>query len=627
MRLTSLFISAALLFSCMASIAKETPVKDLDQRTVFFHEDYTANEDFTFVEVQSLAIQILNKRAVENAKSRSISYSKSVETIEILEAYNLKSNGNKLAVPKDNYQIRTNSGRESNGPVFSDRATITTVFPEVEVGDTLVLSYKRTVSEPMFPEYFTAANSFSTAHAYDDVTINLTVPKSFKGKYKSRNMAETIVDAGDRVKYTWRWTNSEPIIDYRKDYSVRDLDSETGFSYSTFDSYQAIAEAYGVRALPKAKVTDRVSELADRIVGNIAGKRQQAQLLYEWVATNITYAGNCVGVGAVVPHDISFILDNHMGDCKDHATLLQALLEAKDIDSVQALVNSGNIYSLPGIPAVNSVNHVINYLPDFDLFVDSTSDSTPFGMLPTSVQGKPVLLVKNFAAGKKTPISKPGADAQTLTSEIKVQPDGSIKGFAHIVLQGEPAVTARSNWRRTSKDSEEQWLKSLFTNNGQNGSASIVKDDPKPLLGKYNYTMHFEQKEFLLSDSAGAFSVYAPTPSYLPIYQLAWVPEQLEEHPIACSGGESIEHFTYEFPENFKLLDFPKSKVIKGGNLHYEANYKLTGNVLHVKRALLDSTPGPTCSPEYMSEQREILKKIFRNLRAQIVYKPLTEDD
>ena len=33
-----------------------------------------------------------------------------------------------------------------------------------------------------------------------------------------------------------------------------------------------------------------------------------------------------MGIGAVVPRDMDVVLDAKMGDCKDHATVMQALL-------------------------------------------------------------------------------------------------------------------------------------------------------------------------------------------------------------------------------------------------------------------------------------------------------------
>ena len=155
----------------------------------------------------------------------------------------------------------------------------------------------------------------------------------------------------------------------------------------------------------------------------------------------------------------------------------------------------------------------------------------------------------------------------------------------------------------------------------------MEKDDPKPLLSKFKYSISFEQKEFLLTDSAGGFYVYSPTPSYFSIHDLASVPDQIEETAIACTNGKSQEKFVYRFPPNFRILDYPKDKVIDGKYLHYEAHYKFSGNVLTVTRVMEDSTPGPTCSPGLITSQMKTLQRISRNLRSQVVYKPLYDDE
>ena len=615
----------ALLFSQSTYAALE-PIKDIDRRYEYYRAVYTAKEDYTQEQVHSWAVKVLNKRAIEDIKTTRVSYSTSVEKIDILEAYNKKADGRRIDAPKTNYQVNTNSGRNADAPVFSDNATITTVFPEVEVGDTLVFSYKRTVTEPMFPGYFAEANSFSRATAYDDIEIKMIVPASYPGLHQNRGMDEKITRKDNTVTYLWRWKNPDAMRDTRRDYSVWDMETNPGFAFTTFNSYQTIAEAYAARALPKVVISDDVKKLADKIVGKEKERKEQARLLYEWVATNITYAGNCVGVGAVVPHDISFILDNHMGDCKDHATLLQALLTAKDIKSVQALINAGSIFKLPSIPAVNSVNHVINYLPEYNLFVDSTSDSTPFGLLPKSIQGKPVLLVEGYKEGLKTPVAAPGSNSQELLAKMDILPDGSLKGTVHINLKGDPAVDARAGWRNVSKDSEEKWLKDIFSRNGYIGSATMTKDDPRPLLDHYEYSVNFDSKEFLLADSAGAFAIYSPAPSYFSLSSLVVVPQQIEEYEITCGSGSSREEYVYRFPDNFRILDVPESKKIKGSYLSYQASYQLNGNVLTVTRQLDDSTLGPTCSPELMKAQKDVLQMISRSLRSQVVYKPLTKN-
>ena len=496
-------VMACGLLISMTALAEKTELTDIDRFYEYYHATYTANADYTHEELREVAVKVLKERAIEDLKTEKVSYSTSVEKIEILEAYNKKANGTRVDAPKTNYQVETNSGRNKDDPVFSDRSEITTVFPEVQVGDTLVFKYKRTITEPMFPGYFAESESFSEATAYNDVAITMDVPESFHSKYQIRGMSEKIAKGNHRIVYEWKWKNPVPKKDSRRDYSIWDLETDPGFAYTTFDSYKAIAEEYGVRALPKAVVNDKVSALADKIIDKEKNPKEQARLLYEWVATHITYAGNCVGVGAVVPHDISFILDNMMGDCKDHATLLQALLTAKNIKVTQALINAGEIYQLPSVPAVDSVNHVINYLPDYDLFLDSTSTSTPFGMLPYSIQDKPVLLVENYQEGKRTPVTPIGKNRQTMHTTINIKQDGSATGEIDFQLAGEPAVNSRAGWRNYSRDNEEEWMKKVFSGGGKKGSGKVEKDDPKPLLDTFHYKVTFDKQDYIQLDGAG----------------------------------------------------------------------------------------------------------------------------
>src|SRR5207237_6980278 len=49
------------------------------------------------------------------------------------------------------------------------------------------------------------------------------------------------------------------------------------------------------------------------------------------------------------PHEPSEIIKLRYGDCKDHATLMGALLAAKGIASEAVVVNAGNVYTLPQV--------------------------------------------------------------------------------------------------------------------------------------------------------------------------------------------------------------------------------------------------------------------------------------
>ena len=60
---------------------------------------------------------------------------------------------------------------------------------------------------------------------------------------------------------------------------------------------------------------------------------------------------------------------------------MTALLAAKGIASEAALINLGNAYSLADPPTMATLNHVILYLPEFDVYDDPTAASAAFGVL------------------------------------------------------------------------------------------------------------------------------------------------------------------------------------------------------------------------------------------------------
>jgi hypothetical protein len=440
-------------------------------------------------------------------------------------------------------------------------------------------------------------------------------------KYQVRGMQEKTKSGNGRKLIELTYQSKRPAKIKREDFTVWDESKEAGYALSTFMDYESIAKAYGERALPKAVPTDRVKAVAEKIIGNESDKKERARLLYDWVTTNISYGGNCIGVGAVVPHDTDFILDNRMGDCKDHATLIDAFYDTVGIESTQALINSGASYSLPEIPMVTSVNHVINYLPEWDMFVDSTNQSLPFDRLAFQLSDKPVLLVENFKKGQKTPATQIGDNHQEVESIMKIQPDGNVIGNIYLKMKGRPAIATRRAWRHATQEQEDQWLEKTFSSNNKIGSASMKKDDPVPLLSEFNHSLEFNKPEFILPKGIGGFYVGPLVHTPMAVYSfLGYSKEEIEGYDVACGNGYSIERLTYEFPENMKILAKPENFEIDENHIYFKAIYELENNKLNIVREINDQTPGNICSAETINQQRQTLMKISENLQSQVIY-------
>ena len=583
---------------------------------------YEINADGSHAESRETAIKVLKDSALSSAKTASVSYSTSIQKAEVVAAYTLKSDGRRVQVPQGNYQLNSSAGRGGDSPFYSDETTLSVVFPDLAVGDTTVFAYRLVATQPMFEGHFSVIENFNPSTYYGEVQVTIDAPMSLKAQRQSWQMQEaTPPAAAGRQVVEWRWRNRKPVDPATLRDSVYNPERYPGYAWSTFADYAQIARAYGERAAPKAAPTPRIRKLADEIAGETKEPREVAKRLYEWVSRNISYAGNCIGLGAVVPRDLDVVLDNRMGDCKDHATLLQALLGARGIESTQALINAGSGYVLPRVPVASVVNHVINYLPAFDLYVDSTAATAPFDTLPEQLADKPVLLVDGHRDDARTPKRRPGNDWQKLWTTLAIQPDGSVKGRQKLELNGRLAIAAREQFRNMAAEDAPKLVKRYFRNAGLRADGSVRHDDPTPVIEHFTLEADFRIEQAL--PLSGGFALRPWFVSYAPLHTLVLGNAGDAEQPEGesnCGGIASEEEYQLEFPAGVEIVAVPGDLSVQQGEVSYSATHRREGSRLHVRRTLEDRTPGPVCSAEYNAAYARTMRELLPSLRQQVVY-------
>ena len=602
--------------------AQERQIEQPPIRYGQFYVTYSINDDLTSVETRQWSLTVLQPQAIDWAKQATISHSTSVQKVEVLDAFTQKADGRRVDAPKDNYQIQTSAGRDSSSPAFSDFSTVSVVFPDLAVGDTVTLRYRVLQSEPIFPGHFDTAFTFGRDTAYDDVRISVDFPAALQVQFAARQMQQSEEPTSEtRRRVTWQWSNPKPQRSMRRDFSVLNSDDEVGAAFSTFADYRAIATAYGTRASPKAVPTDRVRTLAQEIVGNRTDPREQARLLYEWVSTKITYGGNCVGIGTVVPREVDKVLTNLMGDCKDHATLLQALLAARGIASEQALVNAGNEYQLPKVPQVRAVNHVINYLPAFNLYLDATAKHQPFGVLPFSLRGKPVLHVDRWRDAAMAPVPAL-ARRQVTDSRLKLAADGSLSGTVKVRYEGDAGISMRQWARQLPQESRPDMVRDMLRGMGLIGQGSVELPDATAMSDQFDLVLNLTRVDnFVRMPGPGAFFVM-PLVGGTTVGGMVQADDgEAVRNDTACTSGLAAETYVIELPKGMKISGLPPAAKLANSVQKYEASYTQKGQALHIRRQLEDRTPTAVCSPLIGNEYRQLGGKVIDNLKAQVLYR------
>jgi len=340
------------------------------------------------------------------------------------------------------------------------------------------------------------------------------------------------------------------------------LDDSPRLIVSTFANWAEFAAQYQTRSADKAVVTPAIRKLADQITHGVTDRREQARLLYNWVNQHIRYVAVYFGAGPVVPHAAASVLEHRYGDCKDHVVLLQALLHAKGIAASPAMINAGVSYRLPQVALSNTVfNHVITYLPEFDLFVDATEKYTAFGELAAVLGDKPVLLT---ASGdiKRTPVHNSANTFAQYAARVMFDANGNAVVTASKKMAGyESAKYRLAAATRTSVERAKEKLDSMKLR----GNMVFDDDDPNTLAAGYATRWQGELKQLV------DFDVKYMTVPRLPLandltYYASYVQAQQQRQQDAICSGKIVElDYQLTLPGNVEVAALPKDVDITRG--------------------------------------------------------------
>jgi len=394
----------------------------------------------------------------------------------------------------------------------------------------------------------------------------------------------------------------------------------TGFSISpAIVSYGAVA--FFLPGVPREmqrmfdeQVTPRIRSLADRLTAGVTNRREQARLLYEWVNGHVRYVAVYLAAGALEPHDAETVLEHGWGDCKDHAVLLQALLAARGIAAEPVMINLGNHYSLSGPPTFAQLNHLITYLPEFDLYADSTASLAPFGTLPFSEYGKPVVhAVAGGSTIRHTPRLADGAADIELHTVAALHADGSISGTTTTTATGPFAIELRRDaaWiEAIGSGAAVSQLRAL----GTDGSGSFAFDPPEKLATSYTISGNFTleaQPELLDGDS------FTP-PAGLRL--LAHAGDVLlgplgerglkDSEPTPCYPGHEVEDVSLTLPPGRHLMRLPKDVAVSFDAASYHSTWTLHGDTLTHRAELVSRITDVLCSGALRREAAAALEAI-----------------
>ena len=573
----------------------------------------------TVFHVEKLAT---NQSAAHNIAQYTLEYSESMETAEILEAFTRKADGKILEVDRSKIFPQAPPG-SPQVPKFTDRKQKVIVFPDVNAGDTVVYTFRRT-GKPFFPGQFFSGSFFQRNLAFEDARMNITLPQAMAAHVAVEGVEHQTAEGEQTVTHSFLYRNPQPPPAEAE--ALSPWDTEPKFIISTFADYSAVGVAYRQLAEAKATVTPHIQSLADEITAGTSDRREQAHRIYDWVSEHVRYVAVLLGNGGYEPHDAASILDNGYGDCKDHVVLFEALLKAKGIASAPVLVDGNNRYRAPEVATPALFNHAISYLPEFDLYADSTAGVAPFGILPVTEYGKPVVLATEPTPSFTTlPLVTTDANEEKLQTTAQLMADGSVSGRSITEGSGPFAVKLRQLAASVEARGQSQWAETYFKNLGWHGTANFRFDPPHDRLSPaYALSASFDleaRPEFLegkaFAPPEGVRMLVRPGGFLFGAWTLP------KTTPAPCFSGHQIEELSLTLPPGRDIELLPKGTTIENVYLRYHSEWTRNGQIVTVHREMTARLPVAVCRDEIRAQLADAVALIRGDYRDEIALKPL----
>lgn len=619
-----LVLAAALLWSCQViSFAQQAPF--IPNTTVLKDQiTYVVQADGRYTKEEVEEIQINTDQGVKQRSQLRMSFSSTLQALDVLEAYTITKDGKRIDVKPD--EIREQQSAASAGaPMFDDHKVKAVVFPAVEIGARLGIHTRMTQKTPLFKGHFYDLVVAWPQVEFKSLEITVKAPKTMKLQVAANKMNGGEVPSENTDQQVWKWTQENVKAVAPEMGATSPHERSPHVAMTSFASYEDAAKVYLERAKAKSAVTPSIQKLADDITQGATDRHQQAEALYNWVNHNIRYVAIFLGFGGVVPHEAQAIADARYGDCKDKTTLLQALLGAKGIASSTVLINSTDMYWLPSIAMPTAAfNHAITYIPEFNLFLDTTPGKAMFGTLSPQLLGKQALVIQNAKGAPemmKVPLGESNSNSVQIDTVLELNSQGHILGHSKIQPTGYLDLMARQIMSSLPPGVEPQLVSQLLAMSGQSGSGNLIHQNEADTSKPYSYEANFVLPNVVQLPGPGALVIPQGIKGFSSIANVFTLttPEKRTQ-PLLFTNGKITENVTLKLPQDMDVSRLPAPASLETPFGRYTSRSELRGRELTVQRQLVIERSDIIVQSQDYQQLRNMGNAVMRDLRSQVMY-------
>lgn len=581
-------------------------------------------------------IKVQSATGVERIGQLVFDFNSANERLDVVSVRVVKPDGKIVVTGSDSVQDLS-APVALRAPMYSDARQKHVTVSDLSAGDTLEYDVLTTTFKPLTPGQFWQSWKFINDAPSLDEQVELSIPKGRALKMKSPpDVTPTSRTEGDRQLYFWKTTT-----DHAADVVIPGFDAGNSFnptillqgpkpapyrqaSFTTFENWSQVGLWYSELERDRRVPTAELKTQADEITKDAKTDIEKAQALYQYVTRNIRYVSLSFGVGRYQPHFAAEVLTNKYGDCKDKATLLDALLEAEGIHSSTALINS-KFEIDPDVPVPSQFDHAISFVSvgGKDIWLDSTAQVAPFEYLLPQLRGKDALVVLSprQAELRETPKNLPfpkyyrlDVDGTVTEKKIDVQ-----IGFES---RGDAEVLARAAMLALPPAKLAQLMTAGAKQSHPDGDAAFTDlkaGDPFDTTNPYRIEVHVSGTRTKSSNAASTSSSALFSDSDVKSFLKPVLPEMALPHEeLVLSGPEQfVLKIKLTAPEGKNLPTFQPAHIVNDF-AEFDAQGSSDGHVLSVETTLnIKASEIPASRmTEYGEFRNDVVAKLVHFMKA-----------
>jgi hypothetical protein len=471
-------------------------------------------------------------------------------------------------------------------PMYSDIHQKHVAVKGLGVGDILESQVTFRTFKPEVPGHFWMEYAFEKNLIILDEQLDLDLPVDKTVTVASADVQPTVASTGGRKLYHWASSNLARPDPDAPPKSVKHW--KPSVQVTTFTSWEQVGAWYMSLQKEPLAVTPAIQARAASLTKGLATDEEKVHAIFKDVALHIHYVGLEFGIGRYQPHPADDVLSNEYGDCKDKHTLLASLLKAAGIEAWPVLI-SANRELDPATPSPSQFNHVITAVPLGGklIWMDSTAEVAPVGVLMDSLRDKQALVVANGKPAylEKTPADSPSQRNIRVQVEGKLSDQGLFTGHIAQTADGDIGVIFRSAFRQVPQSQWKDLLQRVAQSEGyagevSNPQVSEIEQIDKPLDFSFDYT---REKYYQWDDKDASHWISAPIPAMGGELAPGVKEKKPADDPDLGSTGETVYSSTMQVPAGWNMVP-PADVDLKEDWLEYHARYSFKNGTFTANR-------------------------------------------